>query len=78
MSNSNIQTLTLGMGCFWSTDALFGQITGIIRTCVGFAGGTKDNPTYEQLGDQTETVEMDFDFWYREFRNHIGCVLEQP
>lgn len=61
MSNSNMQTVTIGMGCFWSPDALFGQLTGIIRTRVGFAGGTKDNPTYRQLGDHTETVEMDFD-----------------
>lgn len=61
MSNSNIQTVTIGMGCFWSPDALFGQLTGIMRTRVGFAGGTKDNPTYRQLGDHTETVEMDFD-----------------
>lgn len=61
MSNINMQTVTIGMGCFWSPDALFGQLTGIMRTRVGFAGGTKDNPTYRQLGDHTETVEMDFD-----------------
>ncbi|KQX53914.1 peptide-methionine (S)-S-oxide reductase MsrA [Paenibacillus sp. Root444D2] len=61
MSDCKIQTLTLGMGCFWSPDALFGQLTGIIRTRVGFAGGTTDHPTYRQLGDHTETVDMDFD-----------------
>lgn len=61
MSDCKIQTITLGMGCFWSPDALFGQITGVIRTRVGFAGGTTDNPTYRQLGDHTETVEIDFD-----------------
>ncbi|MCR8630242.1 peptide-methionine (S)-S-oxide reductase MsrA [Paenibacillus radicis (ex Xue et al. 2023)] len=61
MSNNNIQSVTIGMGCFWSPDALFGQLTGIIRTRVGFAGGTKANPTYRQLGDHSETVEMDFD-----------------
>jgi peptide-methionine (S)-S-oxide reductase len=61
MNDNNISTVTLGMGCFWSPDALFGQIRGIIRTRVGYAGGTLDHPTYRQLGDHTETVEMDFD-----------------
>ncbi|MGO4275019.1 peptide-methionine (S)-S-oxide reductase MsrA, partial [Paenibacillus sp. TAF58] len=40
---------------------MFGQLPGIIRTRVGFAGGTTDHPSYRQLGDHTETVEMDFD-----------------
>lgn len=61
MSISNDQTVTLGMGCFWSPDALFGQLAGITRTRVGFAGGTTENPTYRELGDHSETVEMDFD-----------------
>ncbi|MBP1964190.1 peptide-methionine (S)-S-oxide reductase MsrA [Paenibacillus aceris] len=61
MDNSNNQTITMGMGCFWSPDALFGQLTGITRTRVGFAGGTIDNPTYRQLGDHTEMVEVEFD-----------------
>ncbi|MBA2942602.1 peptide-methionine (S)-S-oxide reductase [Paenibacillus sp. CGMCC 1.16610] len=61
MNNGNDQTVTLGMGCFWSPDALFGQLAGITRTRVGFAGGTTENPTYRQLGDHSETVEMDFD-----------------
>ena len=33
----------------------------MIRTRVGYAGGKKDNPTYHQLGDHTETLEVDYD-----------------
>jgi peptide-methionine (S)-S-oxide reductase len=33
----------------------------VIRTRVGYAGGTKKNPTYHDLGDHTETVQVDFD-----------------
>ena len=33
----------------------------MIRTRVGYAGGTKKNPTYHALGDHTETVQMDYD-----------------
>lgn len=57
----NQDSLTLGMGCFWSPDALFGHLPGVIRTRVGYAGGTTSDPTYRQMGDHTETVEMDFD-----------------
>lgn len=33
----------------------------MIRTRVGYAGGTKENPTYTSLGDHTETFQVDFD-----------------
>lgn len=33
----------------------------MVRTRVGYAGGTKLQPTYHSLGDHTETIEMDYD-----------------
>ena len=33
----------------------------MVRTRVGFSGGTEENPTYHSLGDHTETVEIDYD-----------------
>ncbi|OAB27138.1 peptide methionine sulfoxide reductase [Paenibacillus macquariensis subsp. defensor] len=54
-------TISLGMGCFWGPDALFGHLPGVIRTRVGYAGGTTSHPTYRQMGDHTEIVEMDFE-----------------
>ena len=33
----------------------------MIRTRVGYSGGTLDNPTYYQLGDHTETLQIDYD-----------------
>lgn len=35
--------------------------TGVIRTRVGYTGGVKKNPTYHDLGDHAETVQVDFD-----------------
>jgi peptide-methionine (S)-S-oxide reductase len=32
-----------------------------VRTRVGYAGGKKKNPTYHDLGDHTETIQMDYD-----------------
>jgi len=38
-----------------------GSLPGVIRTRVGYTGGTTQDPTYYNLGDHTETVEIDFD-----------------
>lgn len=38
-----------------------GALTGVIRTRVGYTGGTTKDPTYYNLGDHTETVQLDFD-----------------
>lgn len=54
-------TVTLGMGCFWSPEALFGSLPGVIRTRVGYAGGTTPDPVYRRMGDHTETVEIGYD-----------------
>ncbi|MFS0689315.1 peptide-methionine (S)-S-oxide reductase [Sporosarcina sp. 179-K 8C2 HS] len=55
-----LETATFGMGCFWGSDARFGSLPGVIRTRVGYAGGTTPSPTYRQMGNHTETVEIDF------------------
>ena len=33
----------------------------MVRTRVGYAGGTKKNPTYHSLGDHSESIQVDFD-----------------
>jgi methionine-S-sulfoxide reductase len=34
---------------------------GVVRTRVGYAGGTTKNPTYRNLGDHTEAIQIDYD-----------------
>jgi len=55
------ETATFALGCFWCPDAQFGIIPGVIRTRVGYAGGTTEHPTYHDLGDHTECVQIDYD-----------------
>ncbi|OZB92798.1 peptide-methionine (S)-S-oxide reductase MsrA [Paenibacillus sp. XY044] len=55
------EIVTLGMGCFWSPEALFGHMPGVIRTRVGYGGGRTADPTYRDMGDHTETVEVVYD-----------------
>ena len=38
-----------------------GCLSGVIRTRVGYTGGTTKNPTYSFMGDHTETVQLDLD-----------------
>ncbi len=58
---SMIQKATFALGCFWGPDDYFSKLKGVVRTTVGYSGGTKENPTYADLGDHTESIEIVFD-----------------
>ncbi len=46
---SKTETIVLGGGCFWCTEAVFQMFNGVIKTAPGYAGGNVSNPTYEQV-----------------------------
>jgi peptide-methionine (S)-S-oxide reductase len=48
-TSSNAQTLVLGGGCFWCTEAVFVQVKGVLDVESGYANGQTLNPTYEQV-----------------------------
>jgi peptide methionine sulfoxide reductase msrA/msrB len=60
---SNIQTAIVAGGCFWCVEADLEKTPGVIAVVSGYAGGTTDNPTYQNYGSggHREVVEVTYD-----------------
>ena len=49
MVSSNTETAVVAAGCFWGVEEILREIPGVIKTEVGYTGGTTGNPTYEDI-----------------------------
>ena len=62
---SGLAMATFAGGCFWAQEEAFEQLKGVKQVVSGYAGGTKANPTYEEVAAQntghTETVQIYYD-----------------
>lgn len=60
-----LQTITLGGGCFWCTEAVFDRVRGVTAVQSGYSNGHTLAPTYEQVCSGTtghnEVVQVTFD-----------------
>ncbi len=43
------ETAYFASGCFWCVEAIFESVKGVKEAVSGYAGGTEENPTYEQV-----------------------------
>lgn len=62
---ARLDTAFFASGCFWCTEAVFERIKGVENVISGYSGGTKLNPTYEEvsagLTDYAEAVRVVYD-----------------
>ncbi len=60
-----IETVQLGLGCFWGAERIFWRLPGVYTTAVGYAGGFTPNPTYREVCSghtgHTEAVLVAYD-----------------
>lgn len=63
--NPSYQTLVLGGGCFWCTEAVFVQVRGVVDVESGYSNGQHPSPSYEDVCTGTtghnEVVKLTYD-----------------
>ena len=56
---NHFRNIYFGMGCFWGAEKVFWDCNGVYTTIVGYSGGNKQNPTYEDVcNGQTGHAEI--------------------
>lgn len=60
-----IKKAILAGGCFWCTEAIYKRLRGVLTVTPGYAGGTTENPTYEEVSSGTtghaEAIQIEYD-----------------
>lgn len=63
--SDQLETATLGAGCFWCVEAVFLELKGVHEVVSGYTGGAVKNPSYQQvctgMTGHAEVVQITFD-----------------
>jgi methionine-S-sulfoxide reductase len=64
-SAGTTRTAIFAGGCFWCIQPAFDKANGVIKTVVGYSGGTEPNPTYDLVTSEKtnyrESIEVTYD-----------------
>lgn len=65
MNSPVTETIVLGGGCFWCTEAVYDRVRGVLDVESGYANGHLERPSYEQVCSgrtgHAEVVKVVFD-----------------
>lgn len=74
------ETAIFAGGCFWGVQHLFDKAPGVIKTEVGYTGGTKANPTYKEVCSHTtghvEAIKVSYDPQKTSYENMAKLFFE--
>jgi peptide methionine sulfoxide reductase msrA/msrB len=64
-SPTETRTAVFAGGCFWCIQPAFDKAKGVIKTVVGYCGGTEPNPTYDLVSSEKtgyrESIQITYD-----------------
>ncbi|OXA69043.1 protein-methionine-S-oxide reductase [Flavobacterium aquatile LMG 4008 = ATCC 11947] len=64
-TSGDFETVVIGGGCFWCVEAVYQNLDGVKSVYSGYAGGTVENPSYEEVSTgrtgAAEVVEITYD-----------------
>lgn len=64
-TKGNLESIVLGGGCYWCVEAVYENLEGVDKVVSGFAGGTVENPSYEEVctgrTGAAEVVQITYD-----------------
>jgi peptide-methionine (S)-S-oxide reductase len=84
METKNLETATLGAGCFWCVEAVFDDLRGVEDVVSGYSGGHTENPTYQEVCAETtghaEVAQIRFDPEELSFSDllHVFFAVHDP
>ena len=79
---TNLKDIYFAGGCFWGVQEYFSRIPGVYNVICGYANGTTENPTYEDVikgSGHAETVHVRYDpdiISLHRLTEHFFCIID--
>jgi methionine-S-sulfoxide reductase len=75
-NNPNLTTAVFAGGCFWCIQPAFDKAPGVVKTIVGYCGGTEPNPTYELVTSEKTAYRESLQITYDPAKISFGQLLD--